>query len=450
MTYNPALTANTAFLGLDDTPGSFAGQGSKVVSVNAGETALEFAAVSTDFLSLTDTPGSFAGQGSRVVSVNAGETALEFTTPSGDGTLGSLVDYKLTEQELPQLWTDGKPIHKKTISVGPLPNSTSKNVAHGITNIERIVKMEAFSRRSGTGVMSPQPFVVDNFIGTQVLWQFNTTNIFIRTAIDQTVEDEVFLTLYYTRSDVTSPVAPISIPTTPQLVDYKLTEQELAQLWTDGSPVHKKTINFGALPNAATKNVAHAITNLGVLIEVEAVARNTSTNMRLTLPWLLEGTATNNVKLQTDNTNIVVATTLNFSVYDECYITLYYTRTDVTNPTVSAVGGPLNFSTSEQATGQFWIDNKPIFQKTISFGALPNATSKSVAHGITGFERLIEHRMNSRNSGTNLAIPLPFVHQDSQNNNISLIVDATNVTLDTNTNQSANDECHITLFYTKT
>lgn len=76
-------SVTSAFVDLSDTPGSFAGGDAlKVVRVNAGETALEFVALtlgSTDFVGLTDTPGAIAGgDGLKVVRVNTGETALEF------------------------------------------------------------------------------------------------------------------------------------------------------------------------------------------------------------------------------------------------------------------------------------------------------------------------------------------------------------------------------------
>lgn len=65
-----------SFLDLSDTPNSYSGQATKIVRVNAGETALEF--VDPTFLALTDTPSSFAGAGSKLVKVNSGATALEF------------------------------------------------------------------------------------------------------------------------------------------------------------------------------------------------------------------------------------------------------------------------------------------------------------------------------------------------------------------------------------
>lgn len=42
-----------------------------------------------------------------------------------------------------------------------------------------------------------------------------------------------------------------------------------------------------------------------------------------------------------------------------------------------------NYSTTEQKTGQKWIDGKDIFSKTIDCGALPDNTSKLVAAGLS-------------------------------------------------------------------
>lgn len=52
----------------------------------------------TNFIGLTDTPSSYSGQANKVVSINSGETALEFTTASGavwgsiSGTLSNQTD----------------------------------------------------------------------------------------------------------------------------------------------------------------------------------------------------------------------------------------------------------------------------------------------------------------------------------------------------------------------
>lgn len=123
---------SSTFLGLTDTPSSFAGNGTLAVRVNSGETALEFftivhdataiqgsdvqsgspsdgqilmydgttdnrwewvypTAYPTAFTGLSDVPSSYSGQANKVVAVNSGETALEFITASS-ATFAGLTD----------------------------------------------------------------------------------------------------------------------------------------------------------------------------------------------------------------------------------------------------------------------------------------------------------------------------------------------------------------------
>jgi len=51
----------------------------------------------TTFLGLTDTPASYAGQGGNVVAVNVGETALEFIAPGGTGTFTDAIDVTVSD-----------------------------------------------------------------------------------------------------------------------------------------------------------------------------------------------------------------------------------------------------------------------------------------------------------------------------------------------------------------
>lgn len=84
----------------------------------------------TTFLELTDTPASYSGQAAKVATVNAGETALEFTTPAAGGGLPDLDDD--TEVSSGRQF-NGNDTFFKLVNVGPLPNTTTKNVAHNIS-----------------------------------------------------------------------------------------------------------------------------------------------------------------------------------------------------------------------------------------------------------------------------------------------------------------------------
>ena len=46
-----------------------------------------------------------------------------------------------TEEQVVGTWIDGKPIYRKVIDFGALPNSTLKQVPHGISDIDAIVSL---------------------------------------------------------------------------------------------------------------------------------------------------------------------------------------------------------------------------------------------------------------------------------------------------------------------
>ena len=70
------------------------------------------------------------------------------------------MDYSTSEQDTGCKWIDGKKIYKKTISLGNLPNATTKSVAHNISHLNFPVKIEGFAYYpSPTNVFVPLPFV---------------------------------------------------------------------------------------------------------------------------------------------------------------------------------------------------------------------------------------------------------------------------------------------------
>lgn len=114
----------------------------------------------------------------------------------------------------------------------------------------------------------------------------------------------------------------------------------------------------------------------------------------------------------------------------------------VTN-TITEIG---NFSTSETSTGNYWVDGKLIYKKTVSFGTLPNATSKNVAHGIS--PDYVLEIYGSAKSSTGTVIPLPF-SSTAATSNISLNSDSTNITVSSGIDRTAFTTCYVTMFYTK-
>lgn len=59
------------------------------------------------------------------------------------------------------------------------------------------------------------------------------------------------------------------------------------------------------------------------------------------------------------------------------------------NTLITEFSNLANYSTSESDTGMRWIDSKPIYRKVVNFGALSNASTKAVNHGISNLNTVV-------------------------------------------------------------
>lgn len=115
--------------------------------------------------------------------------------------------------------------------------------------------------------------------------------------------------------------------------------------------------------------------------------------------------------------------------------------------TSNAVAESISYFTTEQATGGKWIDGKPIYRKVIDFGALPNNTTKSVAHNITNLDKIV-NLVGYAVSGT-VTLVIPFVSLTNLASCISNAVNGDNLTVTTGTDRSS-FTAKVIIEYTKT
>lgn len=105
-----------------------------------------------------------------------------------------------------------------------------------------------------------------------------------------------------------------------------------------------------------------------------------------------------------------------------------------------------SYSTSEVKTNATWIDGKPIYKKTIDFGALPNATNKKVNHNISNLDRIIRVEQSIDNNGTGF---LEISSGNPNNNIFNLYGTATEISVTVSDDRSG-CYAYFTLWYTKT
>ena len=108
------------------------------------------------------------------------------------------------------------------------------------------------------------------------------------------------------------------------------------------------------------------------------------------------------------------------------------------------VGGG-NYSFEERRIGT-WVDGKPLYEKTIDFGKLPNATTKDVPHGIENIDTIwvYDGWVNNLNYSNILQTTWSNV-----NNSFNFYVDKINITCYSVNNRSEQSG-FVTIRYTKT
>ncbi len=96
-----------------------------------------------------------------------------------------------------------------------------------------------------------------------------------------------------------------------------------------------------------------------------------------------------------------------------------------------------------------------VFRKVIDFGALPNTSTKTVAHGITTTEdysivKFYATATDPAASTIQAAIPIPYVNVTTPADGVQLDMDATNVSITTTTaNFTAFTRCFVIVEYIK-
>lgn len=109
-----------------------------------------------------------------------------------------------------------------------------------------------------------------------------------------------------------------------------------------------------------------------------------------------------------------------------------------------------SYSTNEVKSGGKWIDGKPIYRKVVDFGALPNASSKTVTFDAVNDDTWVSIMCIAKDND-NTVISIPFIDFNNVNASISYYIKNNSITVNTGTiNRSSITKCYFILEYTKT
>lgn len=106
------------------------------------------------------------------------------------------------------------------------------------------------------------------------------------------------------------------------------------------------------------------------------------------------------------------------------------------------------YTTTEQDTGQKWINGKTIYQKTFIMGGLGLATTIKKPHNISNLDMVIRIQGIAKENSIGATINLPHA-ADQQAYTVTVYADNTNVNIQTYADQRGYAQSYVTLWYTK-
>lgn len=152
-------------------------------------------------LSVSQLSASVIGVGQRVDAV---EEVIPSTATSSNklATQDDLNEnYSATEVKTNKIWTDGKPIYRKTVATGQLPNNTLNQIAFGVTDYDTVVSIYGVAYKSSAKadcIPLPYPYPT----GSVVLFTSGNASglvVSIETSSNWTVMDTSYVTVEYTK-----------------------------------------------------------------------------------------------------------------------------------------------------------------------------------------------------------------------------------------------------------
>lgn len=118
---------------------------------------------------------------------------------SGDyNTYGVPTEHYDASEQVIGTWTTGKPLYKKTVDIGTLPNNAQSQIAHNISNLGFVVDIKGTASNS-SGTAMPLPYVHPTGLEYSVAVTVTTTTININTGRDRTAFSG-YVTLVYTKT----------------------------------------------------------------------------------------------------------------------------------------------------------------------------------------------------------------------------------------------------------
>lgn len=233
------------------------------------------------------------------------------------------------------------------------------------------------------------------------------------------------------------------------------TDEKLVGCWIDGKPVYKKVLKFKTPSSANTMTYTNIGASVDTAISYYATFKGTAGT------WIFADSnsdpngyrasaqVNSNSHSSEPNRAVIVfgANAISSWFNLDVYFIVYYTKTtDAANS--FKLADENDYSTTEHVVGT-WIDGKPVYQKTVDFGSGPNASTKTVNHGISNFKHAVD--IKAIGIATNNSTCWTLNWYEASSGYICIAADPTKISMTASKDQSsAYIHYYVTLKYLKT
>lgn len=145
---------------------------------NSSFTAAQWAAISSGI-----TAAKVAQYDAGVTPANVVENGNMNAVTSN--AVAESLSFSTTEQKTGGVWIDGKPIYRKVVDFGALPDNTAKTIAHNIANLSKIIDLKGIAIDTSDHTYLPLPYSSAVNITSSVSLNVSGSNVSIRTSQDR-------------------------------------------------------------------------------------------------------------------------------------------------------------------------------------------------------------------------------------------------------------------------
>lgn len=178
------------------------------------------------------------------------EDGYKILASSNGSIVNNRLDYYSSSDKIIGYWTNGKPIHRRVLTLSADNKGTSQTVqlsSLGITKVEKIINYRGLIMQSSKETPIPKYFGADSVWNVEFV--VDSSTIVYTIGSGYTVPAQIHVLLEYTSTE--------DATDTSRGTSYSTKEKFTGDFWIDGKPIYRKVI---AVSNFTVDNVLRKVT----------------------------------------------------------------------------------------------------------------------------------------------------------------------------------------------